>query len=442
MPYTNPYFNSVYPGQTAEQGLIDDLVREQIKIYGVDILYMPRRHMNLDLLLHESTKVAFEMAMPIPMYLKTVDGFDNGMEMLSKFGVRSSDEVTFVCSRSEFTTYYAPYLQSYYNSINGNPPGTPLDHLIGEIDSRPKEGDLLFFPFDNSIFEIKYCQFDQPFFQLGRGYVFEMQCEKFEYSGETFSTGYDRVDDPHTEDDYYRIEFELHSSNSTGTFEKYEPVIIYDITGTNPHDLLDERGRHILNEDYSFVMAEDIINDAEVIMGAEQGVDIATNARRATGPVIADEDELDLATDPKEHNLFSEKILDEKDELQGALIMFDNNDVFRLYKDPGFLNVVYDVKGKVMDWDRPAEKLVVGELSDLDPTQEQDLYNPVDDRWKDVTLNKFDTVIIIGQKSGAYWIAHKAGTRRKAFDDETVIQKEFDSIKILDIGDENPFGFV
>jgi len=89
MPHTSPYFNSVWPGQTAEQGLVDDLVREQIKIYGLDVLYMPRRHLNLDLLLHESSKVAFEMAMPIPMYLKTVDGFDNGMEVLSKFGVFS-----------------------------------------------------------------------------------------------------------------------------------------------------------------------------------------------------------------------------------------------------------------------------------------------------------------------------------------------------------------
>ena len=169
MPHTSPYFNSVWPGQTAEQGLVDDLVREQIKIYGLDVLYMPRRHLNLDKLLHESTKVAFEMAMPIPMYLKTVDGFDNGMELLSKFGVRSSDEITLVMSRSEFTTYYSPYLKSYYNGINNDPPGTKLDELVGEIDSRPKEGDLIFFPFDNSIFEIKYVQFDQPFFQLGRG---------------------------------------------------------------------------------------------------------------------------------------------------------------------------------------------------------------------------------------------------------------------------------
>ena len=155
-PYTSPYFNSTYPGQTSEQSLVDDLVREQIKIYGLDVIYMPRRHLNLDKLLHESSKAAFEFGMPIPMYLKTVDGYDNGMEVLTKFGVRSSDEITMVMSRSEFTAYYSPYLKEYYNSINGNPPGTKLDPLIGEIDTRPKEGDLVYFPFDGGIFEIKY----------------------------------------------------------------------------------------------------------------------------------------------------------------------------------------------------------------------------------------------------------------------------------------------
>ena len=98
-PTTNPYFNSTYPGQTSEQSLVDDLTREQIKIFGLDVIYMPRRHLNLDKLLHESSKAAFEVGMSIPMYLKTVDGYDNGMEVLTKFGVRSSDEITMVMSR-------------------------------------------------------------------------------------------------------------------------------------------------------------------------------------------------------------------------------------------------------------------------------------------------------------------------------------------------------
>ena len=92
MPYTNPFFSST-TGYTGEVALFDDLVREQIKMYGIDLLYMPRKMLNLDRLLHEATKNVFELAMPMPVYIKTYDGYDNGLEMLSKFGVRSSDEL-------------------------------------------------------------------------------------------------------------------------------------------------------------------------------------------------------------------------------------------------------------------------------------------------------------------------------------------------------------
>ena len=111
MATTNPFFNSVYPGKTTEQGLIDDLVKEQIGMFGADLLYMPRRHLNLDKLLHESSKVAFEYALPIPTYIKSFSGFNNGMEMLTKFGVRASDEVTLVISSSVWNTEYATFMK-------------------------------------------------------------------------------------------------------------------------------------------------------------------------------------------------------------------------------------------------------------------------------------------------------------------------------------------
>ena len=101
MPYTNSFFSNT-TGYTAEVSLIDDLVREQIKMFGVDVLYMPRRMLNHDKLLHESTKNAFELALPMPAYIKTFDGYDSGLEALTKFGVRSSDELTLQISKSEF----------------------------------------------------------------------------------------------------------------------------------------------------------------------------------------------------------------------------------------------------------------------------------------------------------------------------------------------------
>lgn len=422
MPHTSPYFNSVWPGQTAEQGLVDDLVREQIKIYGLDVMYMPRRHLNLDKLLHESTKVAFEVAMPIPMYLKTVDGFDNGMEVLSKFGVRSSDEITLVMSRSEFTTYYSPYLKSYYNGINGDEPGAKLDELVGEIDSRPKEGDLIFFPFDNSIFEIKYVQFDQPFFQLGRGYVFEIQCEKFEYSGETFDTTVDKIDRTQVGVDYYRMEFDI-EPGYTRTFDQFERVIIHDITGEG--ELYDEYGGYW-----------DIFYDgSDTHLIAQDGTYLATNVFEPTPYYIATEDgEVIEHMNRPAGGLIVDGIGIKWDREEEAVLQTDGVRNFIFHRDPGLLHRVDQVQGTVLDWNTKEFTLTVSDLTDNDPQQQ--------DANHDLTINRMDTVVIIGQTSGAYAVAHKAGTKRKSFDDADVIQEEFDNIKIVDDFDENPFGFV
>ena len=175
MPSTNTYFSST-TGYQGEQMLIDSLVIEQIGIYGVDLMYMPRENINLDRLLHESTKDVFSMALSIPMYVKSFDGYDNSMEMLTKFGVRSADELTLVMSRSQWTAYYAPFVKALYNDQSGRDPEA-LNDPLGQTARRPKEGDLVFFPYDGGIFEVKYVMFDQPFFQLAKGYVFELQCE-------------------------------------------------------------------------------------------------------------------------------------------------------------------------------------------------------------------------------------------------------------------------
>ena len=362
MAGTNPFFNSVYPGQTGEQGLLDDLVKEQIAMFGADFLYMPRTMLNLDRLLHESSKNAFEFAMPIPAYVKTFQGYQNGMEMLTKFGVRASDEVTLVISRSVWNTQYAPFVKSYYNAKAGRPTTEDLKNLEGET-SRPKEGDLIYFPFDDGIFEIKYVMFDQPFFQLGRGYVYELMCEKFEFSGESFETGYEEVDQAKTVPDYYRMEFIL-EEGGTGSFKADERIKITDFTNV---------------------------------------IDLIT------------EDLDDLTTEQRD-----QLVVDE---------------VFRLYNDPGYLEHVTEVQATVTDFDKPHNKLVVNDLTNLDPDQLDDDYN--------VDINKFDTVIIEGLESGAVYASIKAHEHLTAFNDNEIIQEEFDAIKIIDDPwDENPFGFV
>ena len=233
MPSTNSFFSST-TGYSGEQRLVDSLVIEQIAMFGVDLMYMPRENINLDKLLHESTKNVFKMALSIPMYIKSFDGYDNSIEILSKFGVRSSDELTLIMSRSQWTTYYAPYVKTLYNEQSGRDPLAQNDPLEGQTARRPKEGDLIYFPFDGGIFEVKYVQFDQPFFQLGKGYIFELQCEKFEYSGEDFQTGIPQIDEVAGRSAFPQLEFAF-KEGGTGTFQFQERVKIYDLSKKPKH---------------------------------------------------------------------------------------------------------------------------------------------------------------------------------------------------------------
>lgn len=367
MAHTNPFFNHTYPGQTGEQGLIDDLVIEQINMFGFDCLYMPRRMINLDKLLHEASKNAFEFAMPVPVYLKTFSGYNNGMEMLTKFGVRASDEMTLVLSRSVWNTQYAPFVKGYYNAIGERPPEALLNHLEGET-SRPKEGDLIYFPFDDGIFEVKYVQFDEPFFQLGRGYVYQLMCEKFEYSGESFETGYNEIDNFMITPDYYRMVFDLEEPSST-PFKFNEEVTLYDFS--------------------------------EILLNTEELDDVNTEK-------------------------FEDIIIE---------------GIFKLYNDPGYIEDIASVTARVMNYDVPEKKLEVTDLSNLDPEQMRNDPGEPDDQYVDV--NKFDAVLIVGKESGAQVVSLKAREKLNPGSDNTIIQEEFDDIKILDHPwDQNPFGFV
>jgi hypothetical protein len=108
---------------------------------------------------------------------------------------------------------------------------------------------------------------------------------------------------------------------------------------------------------------------------------------------------------------------------------------FRLYNTAGFLHGVPSAKGTVMEWDKPNLKLTLGDISDMDPEQR----DPV---TADVDISKFDSVLIIGDDSGAAWYSVHAVDKDQPFDDGKTIQSEYDVIKIEDPADMNPFGFL
>lgn len=199
---TNFYFQSGdTSGTTAEQRLVEDLIIESLKIYGHDIFYMPRTLVNRDTIFDEDELSKFEQAYPLEMYMENVDGFGGDGELFQRFGLEVRDQATFVLSRRRW--------QELVDTSGGT---------FGLTD-RPAEGDLLFFPKTRSLFEIKFVEFQDPFYQLGQIYVFRMQCELFEYSSEAIDTGLSNIDQLEDDNTVDQLLFELVLEDASGTLQ-------------------------------------------------------------------------------------------------------------------------------------------------------------------------------------------------------------------------------
>lgn len=199
---TNFYFQSGdTSGTTAEQRLVEDLIVESLKIYGHDIYYMPRSFVNRDTIFDEDELSKFEQAYPVEMYLENVDGFGGDGELFQRFGLEVRDQATFVLSRRRW--------QEIVDTSGGT----------FSLDDRPSEGDLLYFPKTRSLFEVKFVEFQDPFYQLGQIYVFRMQCELFEYSSETIDTGIATIDQLEDDNTVDQLLFELVLEDASGTLQ-------------------------------------------------------------------------------------------------------------------------------------------------------------------------------------------------------------------------------
>ena len=169
---TNSYFTH---GTSGEQNLVEELVIEQIKMFGQDVYYIPRVIVDEDPAFGEDSLSKFDDAYLIEAYLENVEGFGGDGDLFSKFGVRISDKVTFIISRTRFTSL-----------VDDNAT------LIQE--GSPNEGDLIYFPLAQKLFQIQFVQYEQPFFQLGKIHTWGLECELYEYSDEDFDTGVDAID--------------------------------------------------------------------------------------------------------------------------------------------------------------------------------------------------------------------------------------------------------
>ena len=173
----NPFFTQ---GTRNEQDLLQSLNNEMIKIYGVECYYIPRKYLTTNTIIKEVVQSKFDDAYPLEAYVNNYDTYQGNGIVLSKFGVEVQNDINLVISRERFETYIQPLIR--------NETGI-------KISTRPSEGDLIWFPLDDRLYEIKFVEHAKPYYQLKELYVYELQCEVFRYEDETIDTGIGQVDD-------------------------------------------------------------------------------------------------------------------------------------------------------------------------------------------------------------------------------------------------------
>ena len=178
----NPFFLG---GTASEQRLVQDLVNEHLRFHGVEVIYIPRKYVNRKTILEEVQTSKFDDNFALEAYVNNFDGYSGAGDILTKFGVSVRDELMLTVSKERFEDFIAPFMA-------GQDDGTDSSEL--PTSTRPREGDLVYFPLGQRLFEIKFVEHEDPFYQLGKNYVYMLKCELFEYEDELIDTTIAEVD--------------------------------------------------------------------------------------------------------------------------------------------------------------------------------------------------------------------------------------------------------
>ena len=185
---------------------MEDIIIECLKIYGFDTYYIPRAAVNEDTILGEDTLNKYSSAYPLEMYMQNVTGFEGDGDLMSKFGVEIRDTATFIVARRRWDEVIAR---------SGD----------AVLTTRPAEGDIIYFPLTKAFFEIKFVESTDPFFQVGKLYVYKLQCELMQYSSEIFNTGMSEIDGIAADKSADINAFNLLLENGTrALLEEYNPA--------------------------------------------------------------------------------------------------------------------------------------------------------------------------------------------------------------------------
>ena len=192
----NPFF---LQGSPNEQYLVQDLINEQLKIYGVEVYYLPRKIFKTDNIIREIQSSKFDDVFLMEAYINNYDGYAPDSDIMTKFGLRLKNEISLTISREKYEEFIAPFLEGLSSGIRE---GLITEYDFADLITRPKEGDLIYFPLGERLFEIKRVESEKPFYQLGTNYVYELSCELYEYENELIDTAIEEVDNT-VEDEGY-----------------------------------------------------------------------------------------------------------------------------------------------------------------------------------------------------------------------------------------------
>jgi len=173
---TNPYISQK---NRSEQGLYEDLIIESIKFYGQDIYYLPREIVEKEDIFLDSIQSQFGDAYKVEVYIENAEGFDGEGDIFTKFGIEIRDQATFFIARRR------------WRELVGD--------RLADAQFRPREGDVIYLPMSESLFQVMKVETETPFYQLSQLPTFRMQCELFEFSDEDFDTGISDIDNVEVE---------------------------------------------------------------------------------------------------------------------------------------------------------------------------------------------------------------------------------------------------
>jgi len=260
----NTYFSH---GTHAEKNLYEDLIIEQLKIYGQDTYYLPREEITRDSILGNTTD-KFTDAYAIEMYVEDVNGFAGQGDLVGKFGLEVRDELTLVVARRTFEIL----VDNTSNTLSIN---------------RPREGDIIWLSRFKKFFQIDFVEDEDPMYQINDLPIFKLKCSMWEYASESVETGVTDIDD--RLDSVTMDVLENQISLESGTTSS-GALLSESVTG-DVEAVLTEAGEYLVDEtDSDNIIYEDDPNYIEYII-----LEDAVTENMATDPSGADNAAFDAA---------------------------------------------------------------------------------------------------------------------------------------------------